>query len=344
MTTLTVPKATSTAPARRRGLGLVVGILVLTLVIAASLAFGARAVSLSEIVDGLTTASPTDIGAIAVRERIPRTVLGLLAGAALALSGALMQAVTRNPLADPGILGVNTGASLAVVMGITFFGITSPSGYVWFALLGSAASAIAVYAIGSMGRGGATPIKLALAGAAMTAALSSLVTAILLPRADVMATFRHWQVGGVGGATWNDITTITPFLLLGVVIAALSAGRLDAMALGDDVAVGLGVPVAHTRAYAALGGVLLCGATTAVAGPIAFVGLMIPHAVRGLTGPNQRWMLALSALYGPSLLIASDTIGRVLGRPGEIEAGIITAFLGAPTLVWIARKARMSSL
>lgn len=310
----------------------------------ASFAFGARVVGLGDIVEGLTSADPTSIGAVAVAGRVPRTVLGVLTGAALGLAGALMQAVTRNPLADPGILGVNTGAALAVVLGIAFLGITSMGQYLALALLGAALAAFAVYAIGSLGRGGATPIKLALAGAAMTAALSSLVSAILLPRVDVMNVFRFWQVGGVGGATWPAITALVPFLLVGAALAVVTGPALEAMAMGDDVAVGLGVQVGRTRILAATGGVLLCGAATAVAGPIAFVGLMVPHAVRLLVGPSQRWILALSVLGGASLLVLGDTLGRVIGRPGELEAGIVTAFLGAPTLIMIARRARMSAL
>lgn len=279
-----------------------------------------------------------------MQSRIPRTILALLAGAALALSGALMQAITRNPLADPGILGVNTGAALAVVIGIAFLGVSSSFGHLGLALIGSFITAFFVYFVGSVGPGGTTPIKLALAGAATTAALSSLVAAILLPRQAVMDEFRYWQIGNVGRASWETMGVIAPVLLIGTVVALLCASALNALALGDDVAKGLGVPVGRVRIIAAVAGVALCAAVTAVAGPIGFVGLMVPHAVRLVAGSDQRWLLPLSALGGAVLLTLADTIGRVIGSPGEVEAGIVTAFLGAPVLIAIARKTRMKAL
>lgn len=255
-----------------------------------------------------------------------------------------MQAVTRNPIADPGILGVNTGASLFVVSGIAFFGISSANEYIWFALAGAAVAAIFVYGIGSLGSGGATPIKLALAGAATSAALSSLVSGILLPRTDVMNSFRFWQVGSISGANWNGITTVLPFLIVGIVVGILSAPTLNILALGDDVATGLGVKTGVVRLVGAFAGVLLCGATTALAGPIGFVGLMIPHTMRLLCGPNLRYMIPMSAVGGATLLTLADVAGRVLGRPTELEAGIITAFIGAPILIFIAMRAKVKSI
>ena len=254
----------------------IVSIFAIALCVLASLSLGARYVRLKEVMDALTDTSNTSFAALVVRERIPRTVFGLLAGAALGVSGALMQAITRNPIADPSILGVNTGASLFVVCGIAFFRINTASQYIWFALAGAAITALFVYGIGSLGYGGATPIKLALAGAATSAALSSLVSAILLPRTDVMNSFRFWQVGTVSGATWEGIATVSPFLLVGIVIGVCSTPALNALALGDDIATGLGVRTGAVRILGALAGVLLCGATTALSGPIGFVGLMIP--------------------------------------------------------------------
>jgi len=338
----------TTVGVRRRTLAVVGAILAIALAIVLSLAFGSRPVSIGEIADGLFSwtqgRTPSAIGAIAVQERIPRTVLGLVAGAALALSGALMQAITRNPIADPGILGVNTGAALAVVCGIAFLGISSPFEYLWLALGGAILTAIFVYNVGSVGPGGSTPIKLALAGAATTAALGSLVNAVLLPRTAAMDVFRFWQVGGVAGADWGTMATIFPLLAVGAVIGLLCAPGLNALALGDDVAVGLGVHIGRTRVFAAAAGVVLCAAVTAVAGPIAFVGLMIPHVVRMLVGPDQRWVLPLSAAGGAVLLVLADTIGRLIGYPGETEAGIVTAFVGAPVLILIARRTRMRAL
>ncbi len=350
--TVTAPERTRAAAPRtgmpRRGVALAAGLAAVVVAAALSLAFGSRTVSLDDIATGLTAwigGSVADgIGAIAVQERIPRTVLALVAGAALAVSGAVMQAITRNPIADPGILGVNTGASLFVVCGIAFLGISNVFQYLGLALIGGALAALFVYVVGSVGPGGATPIKLALAGAATTAALSSLVSAVLLPRAAAMNDFRFWQVGGVGGASWGSMAAVVPFLALAVVVAFVLSSSLNALALGDDVASGLGVRVGATRAIAATAGVVLCAGVTALAGPIAFVGLMVPHAVRLVAGPDQRWLLPLSALGGAVLLTLADTAGRVIGSPGEVEAGILTAFLGAPVLVAIARRTRMKAL
>lgn len=310
----------------------------------ASLAFGARYVSISKVIDALLQKDTSSIESIVVLERIPRTVFGLIAGSALGVSGALMQAITRNPIADPSILGVNTGASLFVVSGIAFFQISSANEYIWFALVGAALTAIFVYGIGSMGSGGATPIKLALAGAATSAALSSLVSAIVLPRTDVMNAFRFWQVGSISGATWEGIATVIPFLVIGLIIGVVSAPTLNAMALGDEVATGLGVRTGMVRVIVAFAGVLLCGATTALAGPIGFVGLMVPHIMRLICGPNLVLTIPMSAIGGATILTISDVIGRLIGSPSELEAGIVTAFLGAPILIFIARRAKVRSL
>jgi iron complex transport system permease protein len=340
--------STSQVGARRRVIALCVGLVAVVLSVVVSLSFGSRPVSVPEIIDGISLwlrgETPTDIGAIAVQSRIPRTVLSLVGGAALALSGALMQAITRNPLADPGILGVNTGAALAVVIGIAFLGISSAFGYLGLALVGAAVTALFVFFVGSVGAGGSTPIKLALAGAATTAALSSLVAAILIPRQSVLDEFRYWQIGNVGRAEWDTMAVILPILLVSAVVAVLCASGLNVLALGDDVAVGLGVNVTVIRIVAAIAGVALCAAVTAVAGPIGFVGLMVPHAVRLIVGADQRWLLPLSAIGGAILLTLADTIGRVAGFPAEVEAGIVTAFLGAPVLIAIARRTRMKAL
>jgi iron complex transport system permease protein len=319
-------------------------LLTLALCILASLAFGARVVRFQEVMETLFTGSHATMNALVVQERIPRTVFGLLAGAALGVSGTLMQAVTRNPIADPSILGVNTGASLFVVGGIAFFNIGTASAYIWFALIGATLTSIFVYGIGAMGYGGATPIKLALAGAATSAALSSLVSAIILPRTEVMNAFRFWQVGSISGATWEGIATVLPFLSVGLLLGIFSSPGLDALALGDDVATGLGVRTGPLRLISAFSGVLLCGATTALAGPIGFVGLMVPHALRMIFGSSLKLIIPMSAIGGAILLTASDVIGRLIGSPSELEAGIVTAFIGAPILIVIAMKAKVRAL
>ncbi|WP_199445801.1 FecCD family ABC transporter permease [Bacillus weihaiensis] len=319
-------------------------VLLLGLSVLASLAFGSRTVGWKELMDGLFHPDVQSHGALVVRQRIARTVFSIMCGAALGVSGALMQSVTRNPIADPSILGVNTGAALFVVCGISFFNISSASQFIWFALAGAIITAIFVFGIGSMGSGGATPLKLVLAGAATSAALTSLVIAVMIPRSNVMDQFRFWQVGSVGSGNWNSISTFLPFLLIGIVIALFTAPALNALALGDEVATGLGVRTGTLRLIAAFGGVLLCGATTALAGPIGFIGLLAPHLIRLVIGPDIRYVVPMSALSGAVILTISDICGRLLGSPGELEVGVVTAFIGAPILILITMKAKMRTL
>ncbi|WP_328743699.1 FecCD family ABC transporter permease [Gulosibacter sediminis] len=330
---------------RRRLLGLLLLVGLLAVAAALSLAFGARVVSWQEFLAGVTgSAGPSDIGAIAVQERIPRTVFTLVAGAALGVSGALMQALTRNPIADPGILGINTGAALGVVVSMSAFGLSTLPQYLAFALLGGLVTAVAVYAIASLGSGGATPVKLALAGVATTAVLTSLVSVVTLTQSDVLDVWRHWTVGSVGRGSWESLAIISPLLIIAAALAAFSLGPLNSLALGDEAATGLGVNVLRTRILVAVSGVLLCASVTAVAGPISFVGLMVPHIVRFLVGPNQAWVVPLSALGGATLLLLADVIGRVVVRPGELAVGLITAFVCAPMLIVIARRSKVREL
>ncbi|KAB8130766.1 iron ABC transporter permease [Gracilibacillus oryzae] len=323
---------------------LVISLILLVVCIAASLAFGSRTVGWNGLIDGLFYPEVDSYDASVVRQRISRTIFSLFCGVALGVSGALMQAVTRNPIADPSILGVNTGASLFVVSGIAFFHITTANQYIWFALAGAVITAIFVFGIGSMGRGGATPLKLVLAGAATTAALSSLVMAIMIPKSSVMDQFRFWQVGSVGSASWHSISTFLPFLIIGLAAGIISASALNALALGDEVATGLGVRTGVWRLVAAFAGVLLCGATTALAGPIGFVGLLATHVIRLVLGGDQRFIIPISAVTGAIILTFSDVIGRLLGSPGELEVGVVTAFTGAPILIILAMKAKVRAL
>ncbi len=342
-----VTPAPIAAPARRpvpvRLVWLVVTLVALGLAAAASVAFGVREVGWADIAAGVAGGTDT-VAEAAVERRVPRTALAMLVGASLGLAGAVMQGVTRNPLADPGILGVTTGAALAVVTGIAFFGLSSPSAYIWVAIGGAAVAAGFVYTVGSLGRGGATPLKLALAGAATSAACASLISAILLPRIDVMDQFRFWQIGGVGGATAERTGQVLPFLLLGALVCAAAARGLNSLALGDDLARGLGQQVARTRLLAAAGALLLCGAATAVAGPIAFVGLAVPHLCRLLVGIDHRWLLPFSALVGALLLTCADVAGRLVARPEEVDVGIVTALVGAPVFIWIVRRQQVRAL
>ncbi|SEG78442.1 iron complex transport system permease protein [Thermomonospora echinospora] len=347
MTSVGIDRAPDAAlvrrPARVRFLWLLVTAGVLAALMVASVALGSRDVTWSDVWAALGGADDT-LEQAAVAKRMPRTLLAVVIGAALGLAGCVMQGVTRNPLADPGILGVNMGASLAVVTAVAFFGLTSPTGYIWVAMAGAAVSAVFVYAVGSLGRGGATPLKLALAGTATSVAFASLVSAVALPRNDIAGSFKLWQIGGVGGASYERIGQVLPFLAVGLAVCLLSARGLNSLALGDELAAGLGERVAVIRAMAALGAVVLCGASTAVAGPIGFVGLVVPHACRLLVGVDHRWLLPFSALTGAALLTAADVAGRVVTRPADVEVGIVTALIGAPFFIHIVRRQKVRDL
>lgn len=309
-----------------------------------SISLGAKSIAFTKVIDVLLGNDPDSLEAAIILQRIPRTVFGILAGGALGISGALMQSITRNPIADPSILGVNTGASLFVVAGIAFFNITVAYQYIWLAIIGAGVTAVFVYGVASMGKDGATPLKLALSGSAVSIVLGSLVSTIMLPNNRVMEAFRFWQVGSIGSATWENITLISPFLIVGFIISMFISGYLNNLALGDEAATALGTNVVMTRTIGALSSVLLCGATTALAGPIGFVGLIIPHIIRLIFGSEMSKMLPLSFLGSAILMLVSDIIGRVISLPGETEVGIVTAVIGAPVFILAIRKGRVKSL
>ena len=309
-----------------------------------SVSLGVKRIAFSKVMEVIFGNDLDSIEATIILQRIPRTVFGILAGGALGISGALMQSITRNPIADPSILGVNTGASLFVVAGIAFFNITAAYQYIWLAIIGAGLTAVFVYSVASMGKDGATPLKLALSGAAVSIVLGSLVSTIMLPNNRVMEAFRFWQVGSIGSATWENIALISPFLILGFIIAMLISGYLNNLALGDEAATALGTNVVLTRSVGALASVLLCGAATALAGPIGFIGLIIPHIVRLAFGSEMSKMLPLSFIGSGILLLLSDILGRIIGSPGETEVGIVTAVLGAPIFIFAIRKGRVKSL
>ncbi len=331
----------STAAAQRtRVSGLVVLAGVVVAVALLSIVLGSRAVGLDAVFAAARDYQPGNSDHQVIANRVPRTLAGLLVGVALGLAGAVMQGVTRNPLADPGLLGVNAGAALAVVCAISVFGITAATGFVWFAFAGATVVAVLVYAVGSVGREGATPVKLALAGAAISAALTSVTTAVLLADASTFDRYRFWTVGSLTGRRLDLVLQLAPFILVGIVVALCLGRLLNAMSLGDEIARGLGMRVGTARASAAAAAVLLCGAATAMAGPIWFVGLVVPHLARLLTGPDHRWILPYSALLGPALLLAADILGRLIAPPGEVQVGIVLAFVGAPFLIAMIRRRR----
>jgi iron complex transport system permease protein len=330
---------------RHRAIGLLVLVGLLVVVCLSSVAVGAKQIPLGTVLDGLFHHDPTNNDHLIVRSlRVPRTIVGLLVGAALGLAGTVMQGVTRNPLADPGILGVNAGAALFVVIGIHWFHIATLTGYVWFAFVGAGIAALVVYALGALGREGATPVKLALAGAAITALLGSITTAILLIDVATLDQFRFWAVGSLAGRDADIAAQVAPFVVVGGVMALVSGRLLNALSLGDDVARSLGQRVGVARAFSAASVVVLCGAATAAAGPIGFIGLTIPHAARAITGPDHRWILPYAMLMAPILLLGSDIIGRVVTRPGELQVGIVTALVGSPFFVVLVRRRKLAEL
>ncbi|WP_327595563.1 FecCD family ABC transporter permease [Streptomyces chartreusis] len=336
-------ESVSAPPTRRaiRGVGLLVSVLILLAVVLASIAIGAKQLSLGEVWHGLFESSGT-YGDVVVGDRISRTVLGLLAGAALGLAGAVLQALTRNPLADPGLLGINAGASAAVVTAITFFGITSLSVYVWFAFLGAAAVGAMVWFLG--GSRGATPVRLALAGTAISAALYGYLQAVMIMDSAALNRMRFWTVGSLTSATDSTIKQVLPFLVAGMVLALALARPLNAMEMGDDTAKALGANLNRTRVLSMLAATVLCGAATAACGPIVFVGLMVPHVVRSFTGPDLRWILPYAAVLSPVLLLGADIIGRIVARPSELQVGIVTAILGGPVFIFLVRRRRTAQL
>jgi len=318
-----------------------VSLLILVAVALASIAIGAKELSLGQVWHGLSADTGT-YGDAVVGERISRTLLGLLAGAALGLAGAVLQALTRNPLADPGLLGINAGASAAVVTAMTYLGVTSLSGYVWFAFAGAAAVGALVWFLG--GSRGATPVRLALAGTAISAALYGYLQAVMITDDAALGKMRFWTVGSLSSATNSTILQVLPFLAVGTLLALGLARPLNAVAMGDDTARALGANLNRTRALSMLAATVLCGAATAACGPIAFVGLMVPHVVRSFTGPDLRWILPYATILSPVLLLGADVIGRVVARPSELQVGIITALIGGPVFILLVRRRRTAQL
>lgn len=329
---------------RRRALGLLAILAALAVTGLASLAFGANPLALDEVWHGLWQRDGSEAAVIVWTLRMPRAAVGVLTGAAFGVAGALIQALTRNPLADPGILGVNAGAGFAVTLGVGLFGVSSISGYVWFAFAGAAAATVLVYLIGSAGGGSASPVTLVLAGVALGAVLGGVSTFLTLIDEDTFRSVRRWGLGSIARTNLDETFTVGPFLIAGLVIAVLLSGALNSIALGEDLAASLGAKVARTRILGVIAVTLLAGGATALTGGIGFVGLMVPHVVRWFTGPDQRWIILCSALAAPVLVLASDVLGRVIARPGEVEVGIVTAVVGAPVLIALVRRRTASGL
>ena len=340
--------ATSTPPTRGVLVGrrrtwwpLAVGLGAVVLAVAVSVAVGSRTLGPGELLSGVEAVLggvSTDPAGAVVAARVDRTIIGVVVGLAVALSGAAMQGLTRNPLADPGILGVNAGAALAVVLGIQLLGVGSAGAFVWLALVGGVVAAAVVYAVSAAAPGGPAPLTMALAGAALTAGGVSVVAGLLVSDRSALDTFRFWQVGSVAGRPVGLVLEVLPLLVVSLLIVALSGPVLNATALGDDLERALGQRVHLSRGVVALGAVGLAACAVALAGPVGFVGLVVPHLVRLVTGPDYRRILVGSAIVGPVLVLLTDTLGRVVMPPSEIQVGIMTAVLGAPGLIWLVRR------
>ena len=350
MTTIERPAPTIEAPPRHRsGAALSTGLLLLLAALLAmsfiSITLGSRGVGIPTIWKAFADFDPSSASETVIRElRVPRTLIGIFAGAALGLSGAILQGVTRNPLADPGIMGINAGAATFIVFGIMVLGTQDISTYVWLAFLGAGFATVTVYGIAAFGREGATPVKLALAGAAVTAVLSSLTSAIVMTNVDALNQLRFWQVGSLAGRYFPVFWQTAPFIAVGIVLALGTGRALNGLALGEDLAHALGQRVRASRIVMFVVVAILCGAATAAVGPIVFVGLVVPHLARMLCGPDYRWILPYSAVLTPIVLLVADIIGRLVVSPGELQVGVVLGVVGAPAFIALVRCRNLAEL
>lgn len=326
----------------RRGLaaGLVIAFVALGVAVMFGLAVGSRALPLAEVFAALRVHDETDAAIIVWEQRIPRTLLGVLVGAALGVGGVLAQGITRNPLADPALLGISAGAALAIVLGSFLFGITTLAPQIVAATIGAAVVGGGVLTLAGSGRTRLAPTGLALVGMSMSALIVAVISVLVLLDAETLDEYRFWLVGALAGRGSPTLTTVTPVLLTGLLLTVVAVRGLDALALGDDVARGLGVRVGRARLAAGFGVILLTATAVAATGPIAFVGLVVPHVARAITGARHGWLLPYAAVLGATLLVASDVVGRVVARPNELQVGVVTALVGAPLALFLLRRSR----
>lgn len=329
---------------RRRLVGIVGLVAVLAVSCLLSVLIGSKIVPLDAVWHAFVASSGSENDLIINQLRLPRTVVGVLAGAALGLAGALMQGHTRNPIADPGILGITQGAALAVVLSVYAFGVTSIYGSIWFGFAGALLGALAVFSIGSVGRGGATPVTLALAGTAISFLLQAITSAVVLFDQQSLQTYRFWKIGSIAVTDSSVILQVLPFLAVGVVLALANASGLNALSLGEDVARSLGHRVRWSRRLGVAAIAVLVGGAVALCGPISFVGLVVPHVARFVTGADYRWLLPFAALMGASLVLLTDVLGRVVARPSEVQVGVVLAMVGAPFFIALVRRRKLVRL
>lgn len=331
--------------ARRHWAALGVGLALLLVLCVVSIAVGSRPLPVGTVLQALSGAEVTESEHhVVMGLRVPRTAAAVVVGAALAVAGALMQSLTRNPLAEPGLLGVSAGSAFAVAMAIAVFGITSAVGYIWFALFGALLATVAVAMIGGMGTGRIDPIRLVLAGVALSAVLSGIIGALRISDPQTFNALQVWEAGILAGRGLDITLTVLPLIVLALCVALPLGKSLNTLAMGDELAASLGVSLVRTRILAVLAITVLAGGATAIAGPIAFIGLMVPHAARWFAGADQRWVLRLSLVFGPVLMIFADVLARLLVWPGEMPVGLVSALVGAPVLVMLIRRRKALKL
>ena len=319
-------------------------VVALLLAVTLSVVVGANPMAPGTVLDTLFGGGSAESRFVVWDQRMPRTAAGVAVGAALGVAGALMQAFTRNPLADPGILGVNAGAAFFVAVGITFFGVTSPLGYVWLACAGALLLTGAVYAIGSAGGQAAGPVRLTVTGVAIGAVFGGLTTGLALTHPDAFDRMRGWSAGSLLERGFDVVLPVLPLVLVGLALALWAAPGLNSIALGPDVARSQGVNVRRIQIVVLAAVTLLAGSATAVAGPLVFVGLVVPHMVRWTLGTDQRRIVLGSMMLGPVLVLLSDVLGRVAVLPSEMPVGVVTAFVGAPVLILLVRRRSATAL
>ena len=317
--------------------GLLLSLFVLLICLVLSVTYGTADISLDKVFLALIAFDGSIEHLIIRTVRLPRSLIAILVGAAIAVAGTLMQGLTRNPLADPGILGINAGAAMAVVMTSFIFGTSSPIVYAWSAFMGAGVAAVTVYSLGSLGRGGLTPLNITIAGAALSAFLSSLTTGILILSQKTLDEIRFWLAGSVAGSDFTLFLQVLPYIAIGLVVAFAIGKPITTLSLGEDVARGLGQRTAWVKVAAAVSVVLLAGSSVAVAGPIGFIGLVVPHIVRFIVGFDYRWILPYSAVFGAILLLVADIGARLLIKPQEVPVGVMTALVGTPFFIYLAR-------
>lgn len=322
----------------QKWMGLFITILLLLFLLCSSIVYGYTDTTWKLAIDAFTNFNGTNEHIVIQSVRLPRALIASAIGASLAISGVLMQTLTKNPLASPDIFGVNAGAGLAVVTGVTVFGISNLQVFTWLSFLGAAIAAISIFMIGSMGRGGLTPMKLTLAGAAMTAMVASLTQGLLVSNEALLEQVLFWLAGSVSGRSLDNLVAVLPYLAVGWVLALIMSGKMNVLSMGEDVAKGLGLNIAFLKLVLGLAIILLSGGSVAVAGPIGFIGIVVPHLTRSIVGIDHRWLIPFSGLFGAVLLIAADVISRYILMPREVPVGVMTAIIGTPFFIYIARK------